>query len=268
MAERKPHSRPAVSLNEIAYRRAGSGAPLVLLHGFLCDSRVWRTQLEGLSDEFDVVAWDAPGAGATPDPAETFTIADWARSLAAFLDDHEIEQAHVLGMSWGGMLALELYRLQPNRVLSLLLAGAYAGWKGSLGEDVAAQRLERCVRESTLLPEEFVHLWVPEFFSESRPQQLYDEMAAIVRDFHPLGFRLMAKSLAETDDTPLLRDIEVPTLLIWGEQDFRSPLSIAHRFADDIPGAELAVIAHVGHITNMEAPTEFNALVRRFCLVS
>ena len=56
----------------IAYRRAGSGPPLVLVHGFLCDSRVWRRQLTELADEFDVVAWDAPGAGLSPDPPNGF----------------------------------------------------------------------------------------------------------------------------------------------------------------------------------------------------
>jgi len=70
----------------IAYRCAGQGPPLVLLHGFTLDSRIWRRQLEDLSDQFMVVAWDAPGAGASPDPPNPFTIADWAHCLAGFLD--------------------------------------------------------------------------------------------------------------------------------------------------------------------------------------
>jgi pimeloyl-ACP methyl ester carboxylesterase len=251
-------------MNEIAFRRLGSGPPLVLLHGFLCDSRVWRTQFEGLSGDFDVIAWDAPGAGRSPDPHARFTIEDWARSLSSFLDSHEIGPAHVAGVSWGGMLAQELYRLDSERVRSLILAGAYAGWKGSLGEDAAAKRLERCRRESELPPEEFVPLWVPEFFTEEAPQELFDEMANVVRDFHPHGFRLMAESLAETDMNPLLPEIAVPTLLVWGEEDIRSPLDIAVRFHDAIPNAELIVIPNCGHLVNMERPDEFNQAVRRF----
>lgn len=61
----------------IAYRRLGEGPPLVLLHGFTQDSRVWRPQLEGLSDAFDVIAWDAPGAGRSSDPPERFGLEDW-----------------------------------------------------------------------------------------------------------------------------------------------------------------------------------------------
>src|SRR6266568_9414642 len=105
--------RVQVGDHVIAYRREGSGPTLVLLHGFLCDSRCWRTQLESLSDQFRVVAWDAPGAGTSSDPSDRFTITDWARCLDGFLDVVGVESAHILGLSWGGMLAQELYRLHP-----------------------------------------------------------------------------------------------------------------------------------------------------------
>ncbi|MGH9196329.1 MAG: alpha/beta fold hydrolase, partial [Acidimicrobiia bacterium] len=93
--------------DSIAYREAGQGAALVLLHGFLCDSRCWRRQVDGLSDQFRVVAWDAPGAGLSADPPETFTTAEYAGRLAGFLDALGIERAHVVGLSWGGILAQE-----------------------------------------------------------------------------------------------------------------------------------------------------------------
>jgi pimeloyl-ACP methyl ester carboxylesterase len=73
--------------HSIAYREAGQGPALVLLHGFLCDSRCWCSQVTGLSDRFRVVAWDAPGAGSSSDPTEPFTTADYACSLARFLDE-------------------------------------------------------------------------------------------------------------------------------------------------------------------------------------
>ena len=90
-------------------------------------------------------------------------------------------------------------------------------------------------------------------------------MSAVVSDFHPLGFRLMAKSSADTDTTDLLPNIEVPTLVLWGDDDRRSPMNIAEQLRDAIPNAELAVIAKTGHVSNMEQPEEFNAQVRRFC---
>jgi pimeloyl-ACP methyl ester carboxylesterase len=250
---------------EIAYRRAGSGTPLVLLHGFLCDSRVWRRQLVELGHEFDVVAWDAPGAGHSSDPPDGFALADWANCLAAFLDALGLGPAHIVGLSWGGLLAQELFRLAPDHVRTLVLADTYAGWKGSFGDEVAQQRLARCERESSLPADEFVREWVPvEFFTESVAADVVEEMAAVVHDFHPHGFRLMARSLAESDTTDLLPSIDVPTLLLWGDGDRRSPLDVAATFEAAVPGAELRVIENAGHVSNMERPEEFTAHVRRF----
>jgi pimeloyl-ACP methyl ester carboxylesterase len=254
----------AVAGQTVAYRMEGSGPPLVLLHGFLCTSRVWERQLADLSDRFTAVAWDAPGAGSSSDPPDSFSIGDWARCLAGFLDAVGIGGACVLGLSWGGMLAQELYRLYPERVEGLILAGTYAGWKGSLQETDCRARLERCIRDSSLSTDELAARWVPELFTDAAPQAVPDEMAAVLADFHPLGFRLMAQSLADTDTTDLLPAIDVPTLLLWGEDDERSPLSIAAQFHDSIPSSELAVIPGAGPVSNMERPEQFNDHVRRF----
>jgi pimeloyl-ACP methyl ester carboxylesterase len=259
---------PVAEVNglSIAYQSAGEGPPLVLLHGFLCDSRCWRTQLDGLSDQFRVVAWDAPGAGASSDPPDRFTITGWADCLGGFLDAVGIDRAYILGLSWGGMLAQELYRLDPARAIGLILCDTYAGWKGSLSAEACEKRLGRCENDSLLSGEEFAPRWAPEMFTENAPRALVDEMSAIFREFHPHGFRLMAKSLADTDTTDLLPRIQVPTLLVWGDDDRRSPINIAEHFREVIPNAELVVIANAGHVSNMEQPDAFNAEVRRFCM--
>src|SRR5215217_9524806 len=149
-------TRAEVSGHSVAYRYAGEGPALVLLHGFLCDSRCWRRQLADLSDHFMVVAWDAPGAGSSSDPPDPFTITDWAQALAQFLDLLGIERAQVLGLSWGGILAQEFYRLYPDRVLGLILCDTYAGWKGSLPRSACKERLKRSFLETSLPAEEFV----------------------------------------------------------------------------------------------------------------
>ena len=247
----------------IAYQRAGTGPTLVLLHGFICDSRAWKPQLEDLSRDFDVIAWDAPGCGQSSDPDEHFSMAAYADCLAALLDSAGVTSAHILGLSWGGTLALEFYRMYRERVSSPILADAYAGWTGSLGEDVAAKRLARCLRESELPANEWVPQWAPEAFSSSPPRQLVDEYAAIMSDFHPVGFRAMSRNVAP-DFREVLPLIDVPTLLIWGEEDSRSPLNVARAMCDSIRGARLVVIPGAGHVSNMEQPARFNAEVRAF----
>src|SRR5207247_158579 len=102
-----------------------------------------------------------------------------------------------------------------------------------------------------------------EFFTAAASPELAAEMATVVSAFHPVGFRLMATSLAETDTTAALKDIAAPTLLLWGDDDRRSPLQVAEQLRDAIAGAELSVIVGAGHVSNMEQPAAFNDAVRR-----
>jgi pimeloyl-ACP methyl ester carboxylesterase len=250
----------------IAYREAGDGEALVLLHGFLSDSRCWSHQLAGLADRFRVVAWDAPGAGSSSDPPESFKTADYAYCLASFFDAVAIPSAHVIGLSWGGILAQEFYRFFPKRARSLVLAGTYAGWKGSLAEPVWSERLESCLRDSRGPADELVAKLLPGMFSEGVGERVRRELATIMSDFHPVGLRLMAKSSAEVDTRELLSNIRVPTLLLWGADDRRSPMNIADQFHSGIGDAELVIIPEAGHVSNMEQPEAFNAHVRRFCM--
>ena len=248
----------------IAYRRAGAGDALVLLHGFIVDSRSWRPQLEALSDTFTVIAWDAPGTGRTADPDVLSEFADWADTLAGLLDSLDLRKAHIVGLSWGGILAQELYRRHRTRVSSLVLADTYAGWKGSLPEPVVEARLAACLRDAALPADEFVARYLPSMFSPSAPAEIRAEMARIMADFHPGGFRLMAGALARADTRDLLPTIEVPTLLVWGEADARSPMGIAYQLRDAIPGSELVVIGDAGHVSNLEQSARFNEAVRAF----
>ena len=250
----------------VAYQQTGAGPALVLLHGFTHDSRAWRPQLESLSDQFTVIAWDAPGAGQSADPPETFAIGDWADSLAGLLDAAGVQAAHIVGLSWGGVLAQEFYRRHSVRVRSLVLADTYAGWKGSLPEPIPEERLAACLRDASLPPSEFVPRYLPGMFSGSPTREAREELGRIMSEFHPIGFRLMATALARADTRDLLPTIRVPTLLVWGDADARSPMTVAHQLRDAIPGARLAVIPGAGHVSNLEASARFNAEVRDFCL--
>jgi pimeloyl-ACP methyl ester carboxylesterase len=230
------------------------------------DSRQWRRQLDELSDEFTVVAWDAPGSGGSSDPPETFRLRDYADCLAGFIDGLGLGRPHVLGLSFGGGLALELYRRHPKVPRTLVLAGAYAGWAGSLPPEVVAQRLQRALREADLPPEEWLPAYMPGMFSESAPQALIDEALSIMTDVHPVGMRVGLRGFAEADLRDVLPRIEVPTLLLHGELDQRSPLSVAEDLHSQIPGSTLVVLPGVGHLSNIEAADRFNREVRDFLL--
>jgi pimeloyl-ACP methyl ester carboxylesterase len=98
--------------------------------------------------------------------------------------------AHIVGLSWGALLAQEFYRRYAALVLSLVLADTYAGWKGSLPEPIPEERLAACLRDASLPPAEFVPKYLPGMFSESPRPEVRDDLARIMSEFHPLGFRL------------------------------------------------------------------------------
>jgi pimeloyl-ACP methyl ester carboxylesterase len=190
---------------------------------------------------------------------------DYARCLLALLDEAGVEAPHLLGLSWGGTLALEFHRLFPEHVRSIIIADSYAGWTGSLGAKDAQARLDRCLRESQLPAADWVPQWVPGAFSPGAPQEVLDELASIMWDFHPVGFRAMSRAL-HPDFSEALSGISVPALLIWGADDARSPLTCGEKMRDRINGSRLVVIPDAGHAPTMEQPARFNAEVRTFLL--
>jgi len=249
---------------DVAYERAGAGPPLVLVHGAAESGRVWQPQVEGLADEFTVVAWDEPGAGRSADVPEEFGLADYAACLAAVLEALGLGPAHVAGLSWGGTVVLELYRHHPEHVATLILVDSYAGWKGSLPEAEVRARVAG-MREALAAPAAEFDPTLPGLFAAGPPPEfagLMEEMAATVR---PESVRTQLSVMAGADQRDLLPRIAVPTLLIWGEADVRSPLGVARQLEEAIPDTTLVVLPGAGHLTNLERPGAFNDAVRAFC---
>lgn len=256
--------RVTVDGRTLAYRRAGDGPPVLLLHSALSDSREWRRQLEALGHEFTVVAWDAPGCGGSFDPPSDFTAADFADQVAGLTRALDLGKVHLVGLSFGAVLALEVYRRHPAMVSSLVLASGYAGWAGSLPPEEVAQRARRALAEAQRPPREWVEGYLPGFFAGEVPRRLLDEVRAIMLDTRPASMRAMVHALAHADLRDVAPGIAVPTLLLHGEKDARAPRSVADDLQSRIPGSRLVVLPDVGHVCNLEAPAAFNAAVRTF----
>jgi pimeloyl-ACP methyl ester carboxylesterase len=249
---------------EIAYERVGEGAPLVFVHGVAEDARVWRPQLAALADEFTVVAWDEPGAGRSSDLPADFGLADYANCLAAVIEALALGPAHVAGLSWGGTVIQELYRHHPALVATLILVDTYAGWKGSLADEEVAARVAGARQMLAAPPAEFDST-LPGLFAGEPPAEFVPLLREIAADVRPASLRTELLVMAETDQRDLLPRVAVPTLLIWGELDARSPLSVAREFERAIPDAKLVVIPDAGHVSHLEQPARFNEAVREFC---
>jgi pimeloyl-ACP methyl ester carboxylesterase len=249
---------------EIAYERVGEGPPLILVHGGGDDGRVWQPQLAALADEFTVVAWDEPGAGRSSDLPAGFGLAEYAHCLTALIETIALGPAHVVGLSWGGTVVQELYRHHPEHVATLILVDTYAGWRGSLPEEEVRARVEGVHRMLAAPTEEFDPTY-PGLFAGDPPAEFVPLLEHMARNARRESLRTAVLVMAEADQRDLLPHIAVPTLLIWGEQDVRSPLRVAREFEQAIPDARLVVIPDCGHVSNLEQPERFNEAVREFC---
>jgi pimeloyl-ACP methyl ester carboxylesterase len=249
----------------IAYERAGHGPPVALAAGFVGDAgSTWAHQIEALSSDFTVLAWDAPGSGRSSDPPETFRAADYADCWASFLEVLGCPRAHLVGLSFGGIVALSLTERRPDLPRSLTLVGAYAGWRGSLPDADVDARLELCLRASELRPDAFASTLMPSMFSAAAHPSVVADFEAAVRRFSPSGFRTMATAAAAADLRHVLGDVAVPTLVVCGDEDVRAPLDVAQRLHAGIPSSRLVVLPGVGHVSPVEAPEEVSRTIGDF----
>lgn len=182
------------------------------------------------------MAWEEPGAGRSSDLPEGFGLAGIAGGLARLIETLGLGPAHVTGMSWGGTVVLELYRRHPGLVATLIMIDTYAGWKGSLPAYEVCERFAGA-RQMLVSPHEDFDPTFPGLFASDPPAKFVPLLAAIAADVRPATLGHQLDIMAETDLADLLPHISVPTLLIWGQSDARSPLTVARAF-EELPRAE------------------------------
>jgi pimeloyl-ACP methyl ester carboxylesterase len=248
----------------ISYQMAGSGPPVVLAHGFVGDGHsTWGHQIDALAEDFTVIAWDAPGAGESADPPEGFAMDDYADCFAAFVRSLSVDQAHLVGLSFGGALVLATFHRHRGLASSLALVSGYAGWRGSLGPADAQLRLTRSLEASELPADAFAAVMVPSMFSPSATDEVVATFAESVRGFRPGGFRAMARASFE-DQTHVLPEVDVPTLLLYSDHDVRAPVAVGESMHAMVPGSRLVVMRGPGHVSSVEAPDDVTRELRRF----
>ncbi|MFD4958918.1 alpha/beta fold hydrolase [Microbacterium sp. NPDC058389] len=230
----------------IAYRRDGSGPPLVLFHGAFEDSRIWADELRTLSPHLDVIAWDAPGCGASDDVPRGWTAADWAAVASGFVTALGLTTPAVAGLSFGSVVALLLACHHPSRVGHLVLIGGYAGWGGSLDADTLAQRLA-AVRSTTI---HRVDEWAEDFLDSVYPPGATPERRArartLIDDWRPATTEALIAVMTQ-DLRPDLPEIRTSTVVVRGTADSRSPRSASLDLCAKLPRSHFLEIADAGH---------------------
>jgi 3-oxoadipate enol-lactonase len=259
------HERQAIDVRGLrtANLRAGRGPALLMLHGIGGNAGQFRRQLTTLADVADVIAWDAPGYVGSDDPPEGWTMADYADHAAAFLDALGIEQAHVVGQSWGGMIAQELFRAHPHRVRSLILTDTNTGGGARPEAERMATLQARLHALESMTPAEMGRVRAPAILGPHPTSNLLREVESMLGEIRPSGYRSAAIALSQADTSDVLPTIGVPTLIIVGEHDTIIPPGSGAAMHEAIPDSILVTIPNAGHLTSQEQPDLWEEAVRR-----
>jgi 3-oxoadipate enol-lactonase len=242
----------------------GASAPLILfLHGVGGSSRNWISQLTHFAAlGFRAAAWDARGYGETGGAVGRFE--DFADDAAAVIDALG-GPAHVVGLSMGGRIALDLWKRHRSRVASLTLASTSAG----AAPDPARVARALDLRLKPLLDEGRTPADIAEsIVAEIAGSGIAPEARAALLDSHRRlathGYVAALRAVTSFHEFPPFEAIDAPTLIVSGGEDRVAPPAHAERMAARIPGARLVAFAGIGHIVNIEAPAAFNAVLADF----
>jgi 3-oxoadipate enol-lactonase len=249
----------------VYYEIAGSGPPLVFIHGFSLDTRMWDDQFEHFAGRYRVLRYDLRGFGKSSLPTEApFSNHD---DLRALLDHVRIDRAHVCGLSSGGGITIDFALEHAGRVRSAVLIssalGGHQGGVGSMGPSMMA--MSKAAKAGDLVSAKRIWVDSPLF----APARLNPAVAARLRDMVETWSGWQLTNHANTiDPDPLpvdrVADLVAPTLVIVGEQDNEVVQEIAVQIEAEAPNARRVVVPDAGHMTNMEAPEAVNSHIAAF----
>jgi 3-oxoadipate enol-lactonase len=251
----------------MSYRDLGEGTkdPLVLLHAFPLNGRMFEPQMAAFSSERRVVAPDYPGFGRSPRTPAQPDVHYYAEGVRSLLDRLHLERVVLGGVSMGGYVAFECMRLFPERVSALVLANTRPEPDS---EEIRETRNEMALRVAqdgvgVLVELQMERLLAPGTLHND--EELVENVRAMILENSPDGAVAALGAMRERpDSTPLLGEIRVPTLIVGGEEDKISTPEVMGAMATKIPGANHVTIPDAGHLSNLEAPERFNAALKEF----
>ncbi|HJP22145.1 MAG: alpha/beta fold hydrolase [Alphaproteobacteria bacterium] len=245
---------------------AGSGELVVLLHGIGGQRQNWHDQLLVFADDFQVTAWDARGYGDSEDYEGPLDFADFSADLARLLDHFGAARAHIVGLSMGGRIAQDFYEREPQRVASLVLCNTFAGIAEVLAPDQRAEFIR--LRQEPLLaggePRDIAKGVAQSFAGPDVTEQQMARMVASMSALHKESYLKTIEATTNYDRTSELASFALPVLLVFGESDPLTPVTIGEGMQSRLPDSRLHVIPRAGHISNLEKPEEFNRVVLEF----
>jgi pimeloyl-ACP methyl ester carboxylesterase len=248
----------------IAWERRGSGAPLVLIHGLGYARWGWEPVADPLAERFEVLLLDNRGVGESDAPPGPYTAAELAEDVVRVLDEAEVERAHVVGTSLGGMVAQELALAHPGRVDRLVFACTTPG--GELAFPIPAGTLALIAAAGTLEPAVALRRFVENALAPGAPEELVERILAHrLSNPQPLpAWQAQAAAGTTFAAGERVRGIAAPTLILHGTEDAVVDVRNADVLAGLIPGSRSELFPGCGHLFFWERPERFVELVTEF----
>jgi pimeloyl-ACP methyl ester carboxylesterase len=251
-------SRIVLGAEEFGFEIEGEGPALVLLHSLGTSTWLWQSSFRHWRSRFTVIAIDCRGHGRSTCRTGT-SMERCARDVLGLLDALGVKQAAVLGLSMGGVIAARLHELAPARVRALVLADTFCHMPW--GEE----RIALIERKLAQMPMDvFAEKYAQQTLLEGAPAPSSAQLAACVAAVSKSAYLHTARSLFTQDTRRSLARVKVPTLVLVGAQDDRTPISMAQEIVDTVPHAQLAVVPVAAHLSNLDNPAGFHDAVDRF----
>jgi 3-oxoadipate enol-lactonase len=238
---------------------------IVFIHGFPFNREMWQPQVEFFEKSYQVVTYDLRGHGKSMVGDGQYFIEYFVDDLIALLNHLKISSAVICGFSMGGYIALRAVERNPEKFKGLILADTRSEADSNEAKLKRAASL-MVIKSQGMVPftEGFLKVALaPETFKEKL--DLVERLRSIILSNKPLGICGALLALAtRTDTSAALSKISVPTLILVGEKDEITPLSVSEFMKEKIPNSQLGIISNSGHLSNLENPKEFNLKLKEF----
>lgn len=251
---------------KVAFEEHGTGYPVVLLHAFPLSRKMWSPQIEAVTAEsFRLILPDLRGFGETNNFADISLMEDMASDIAELLDNLEIEKAIIGGLSMGGYVTFDLLRLRPEKFKALVLCDTTCSADNEEKRQKRFQLIEQIENKgSQALIENMLPNLIGKFTKEIS-ENLISELKQMFAETNPKAAAAALRGMAKRKDhTEFLNKIEVPTLLVFGEDDAVTTPADARILFEQISASGLSIIKNAGHYSNLEQPEQFNQALINF----
>ena len=250
---------------QIFYRMLGDGPPVVLLHPFPANHELWLPVAEALAPRYRLILPDLRGHGDSEVGDGPAAMEKHAADIARVMDDADAGRAPMIGVSIGGYVLFEFWRRYRGRVAALGLINTKAGPDSSEARAGRLQAANEVLESGT---EAFFQSMIPRLLGnttrETRPD-LVDGALRMMRKMSPEDVALVQRGMAERPDSiPTLKTINVPTMIVTGDEDILTGVSEAEVMHRHISGSQLRVVSKAGHYSPWEQPEEITKLLRQF----